>query len=350
MSPLRVCLLGQAHTRERRAWNTPINDSREWMRVLGGGDVLSYQTVIQRPEMVSIYDVAMIELTPATHRLPALLKRYVPGLACLGLIEGRVEYVVRSRNEMESLFEFCRSVDASDVLGVLVERTVPYYRLYAADPRRVQWLGVPYPLDWTESIVAKGLPERKLVIELGSAMDSRNGIANLLVLRELQRRYPAVVGRIYYFLEREVDMVRALGIRAEFRRPEPWPQYYRRHLDAFAVLCLDDRRTWGRYALDAASARMPFIGSHLSHCGERVAEMTMDPFDTDRAVSSLAQLIEERLAGRNELYQDIVNTQLARLAEYGPAAALQRFLHAIADAGLESLAVRGGLTAAPAVG
>ena len=74
---------------------------------------------------------------------------------------------------MEGLFEFCQIIDDVDMLGVLVERTVPYYRLYAGKPERVQFIGVPYPLDWTEQQQTAHSADRDLVIELGSAMDSR---------------------------------------------------------------------------------------------------------------------------------------------------------------------------------
>src|SRR5947208_8973361 len=127
---MRTCLFGEAHTRPAYGWLEPVNDSREWMRVLGGGDILNYQHVVANPQMLSAYDIVIVELTPKTHFLPRLIKRHTPSVFCLGLIEGRVEYVVRSNDEMEGLFEFCRIVDDMDLLGVLVQRTVPYYRLY----------------------------------------------------------------------------------------------------------------------------------------------------------------------------------------------------------------------------
>lgn len=335
---MKTCLLGQAHTRPVQQWLEPVNDSREWMRVLGGGDVLNYQHVVANPQMLSEYDIAIVELTPKTHRLPKLMKRQAPSLFCVGLIEGRVEYVVRSNDEMESLFEFCQMVDDVDVLGVLVERTVPYYRLYTHAPERVQWIGVPYPKDWTDKQVESQAAPRELVLELGSALDSRNGIANLLVLRELQDRFPRLLGRIYYFVERERQMVEALGIRADFRRPRRWRDYYKEHLTSFAVLCMDDRRTWGRYVLDCASARMPFIGSELSHCGERVGVLTCDPFDTDTALNYLSELIEERLAGAKDLHDSVITRQYEALQNYDELSARKRFCEAIENAGHASLA------------
>jgi hypothetical protein len=335
---MKTCLLGQAHTRPARAWLEPTNDSREWMRALGGGDVLNYQQVVAAPQTLLEYDIAIIELTPKTHLLPRLIKRHTPSVFCLGLIEGRVEYVVRSNREMEGLFEFCRIVNDVDMLGVLVERTVPYYRLYARVPERVQWIGVPYPKDWTDLQRQLGASDRDLILELGSAMDSRNGIVNLLVLRELQTRFPKLQGRIYYYLERERQMVEALGIRADFRKPRRWRDYYRDHLSSFAVLCMDDRRTWGRYVLDCASAQMPFIGSALSHCGERVGILTCDPFDTNRALEYLSALIDEKLAGGSELHDAVTNRQYEGLQEYDTNSSLHRFCTALANAGYSGLA------------
>jgi hypothetical protein len=335
---MRTCLLGQAHPHPAHRWLEPVNDTREWMRVLGGGDVLNYQHVVANPRMLSGYDIAIIELTPKTHRLPRLIKRHTPSVFCLGLIEGRVEYVVRSNEEMEGLFEFCQIVDDVDMLGVLVERTVPYYRLYTRKPELVQWIGVPYPNDWTDGQWGDLASERDLVLELGSAMDSRNGIANLLVLRELQRRFPTLWGRIYYFSERERQMVQAMGIRADCRKPRRWRDYYKDHLSCFAVLCMDDRRTWGRYVLDCASAYMPFVGSDLSHCGERVGVLTSDPFNTECALKYLSELIEEKLIGRSELHDSVTTRQYEALQEYNSERSLKRFCAALEIAGYATLA------------
>jgi hypothetical protein len=335
---MRTCLLGQAHTRPRCRWLEPVNDSREWLRVLGGGDVLNYQRALTQLGSLEQYDVAIVELTPATHRLPELLKRRLPDLFVLGLVEGRVEYVVRSREEMEGLYGFCQSVDSADMLGILVERTLPYYRLYLRAPERAQWLGVPYPKDWTDRQPHLEPKQRSLVIELGSAMDSRNGIANLLVLRDLQRRYPQVLGRVYRYSEREQQMIVALGIRAEFRQPCRWRDYFLGLSDVFAILCLDDRRTWGRYALDAAAARIPYVGSHLSHCGERVAVLSCDPFDTSAAVAWLERLVEEHLAGRDDFYQEVTERQYQALEDYDGPSALKRLRAALDAAGYAKLA------------
>ena len=217
-------------------------------------------------------------------------------------------------------------------------RLLPYYRLYVKGPERVQWIGIPYPKDWTDHNQTVLGSDRNLVLELGSAMDSRNGIANLLVLRELQRRFPMLLGRIYYFVERERQMVEAMAIRAEYRRPRRWRDYYLDHLSCFAVLCMDDRRTWGRYVLDCASARMPFIGSNFSHCAERVGILTGDPFDTDFALQHLTKLIEERLAGRSDFHDSTIAQQYEGLRDYDSAHSLNRFCTAIENAGYSTLA------------
>ncbi len=337
---LRACLLGQAHTRESIGWSLPVNDSREWLRILGGGDVLSYQRVVATPQAISDYDLVIVELTPATHALPRFLKRRVPHVPCVALIEGRVEYVVRSSGEMEGLFQFAQCLDDADLVGVLVERTLPYYRLYARNQERVQWLGIPYPLDWTDSIASTPGPG-PIIIELASGLDSRNGIANVLVLRALQRRFPGVIGRIFPCSERERSMIEALGVRAQMLQPRRWRDYYRLlRQDVFAILCLDDRRTWGRYALDAASARVPFVGSHLSHGGEHVGLLTCDPFDVTTALDFLTDLVEERLSGRDYLYRDVAERQYAALQSYGGEAARERMRVALAAAGLADAAAK----------
>jgi len=326
---MKICMLGQAHTRPAQGWNTPVNDTREWLRVLGGGDVLNYQQVLAKPAMLNGYDLVIVELTPKTHRLPRFIKKHHPDLFCVGLVEGRVEYVVRSSDDMEGLFEFCTVVDDLDLLGVLVERTVPYYRLYVSRPERVAWLGVPYPKDWTDRLAFPTPQQRKPVIELGSAMDSRNGITNLLILRELQKRFPRVNGRVFAFHPREPEMIKALGIKAEILRPRSWPDYFRVHASAFAVLCMDDRRTWGRYVLDSASARLPYVGTNLSHCGEQDAVLQCDPFDTELALDYLSELLERYFKEDHSRYEEVCAQQYLALNKYTPAASRERFLNAV---------------------
>jgi hypothetical protein len=335
---IRACLLGQAHTRESLRFAQPTNDSREWMRALGGGDVLNYQRVIAQRQLPERYDLAIVELTPATYRLPLLLKQWQPDVVCIGLVEGHVEPNMSSNADMEDVFRFTRTCGDYDLLGVLVARALPYYRLYTERPHRAQWLGVPYPSDWTTSLMPVRPANRELVIELGSALDSRNGITNLLLLRALQKEFRQVRGRVYWFTEREREMLGTFGIRAEFLRPRRWADYHRMLRNSFLLLCMDERRTWGRYALDAAAAGVPFIGSHTSHAGEHVAVMTCDPFDTASAFAYAASLIEERLRGGDALHREVIERQSAALESYGHAAARLRLAAALQAAGHEVLA------------
>jgi hypothetical protein len=336
---IRACLLGQAHTRESLRFQQPANDSREWMRALGGGDVLNYQRVIAQRGLPGRYELAIVELTPATYRLPLLLKQWHPELVCIALIEGHVEPNMSSNADMEALYRFTRVAGEYEMLGVLVARALPYYRLYA-DPQRVHWLGVPFPTDWTASMPPVVPSSRDLVIELGSALDSRNGITNVLLLRALCKEFRQLRGRIYCFLEREREMLSTFGLNAEFVRPRRWPDYHLALRESFALLCMDDRRTWGRYALDAAAASVPFIGSHESHAGEQVAVMTCDPFDTDSAFAYAAGLIEERLRGGDAQYRHVVERQSAALPSYGDDAACQRLASALRAIGRDELADR----------
>jgi hypothetical protein len=136
-------------------------------------------------------------------------------------------------------------------------------------------------------------------------------------------------------------MIEALGVRMELLQPRRWRDYYRLlRRDVFALLCLDDRRTWGRYALDAASARVPYVGSDLSQGGEDVAMMTCDPFDTDSAIEFLSVLIEERLQGRDDRYREVTDRQYAAVRAYDGDASRERMRRALKAAGLIETAVK----------
>ncbi len=339
MNRFKACLVGQAHTKQILGFNTPTNDSREWMRILNG-DVLNYQEVAHTPKILSPYHLVMVELTPKTHRLPRLIKKHHPEIACIGLVEGRVEYVVRSPQDMEGLFEFCQVVDDVDMLGILVARTLSYYRLYVDRPEKVQWVGIPYPVSWARARAAEERTRDRLLIELGSAMDSRNGIANLFVLKKLQKNYPAVTGLIFNYYQRELAMINDLGIKASFVRPRSWWDYFPVHLQAFATLVMDDRRCWGRYALDCAAADIPFVGSNLSHCNQTVAKLTCDPFDTDTAYEHLERLIDEYYRGEHEFYAEVTAHQQRNLAQYAAEPMIANLMRSLRDAGQSAVVDR----------
>ncbi|RLG33143.1 hypothetical protein DRN98_04325 [Methanosarcinales archaeon] len=335
---MRICILSEAHTTEFLNWTIPTNDSRNWATVLGNCDILDYRRVSKDPDrLLAFYDLVIIELSDETYYLPKLLKAYLPNKYIIGIIEGRVEYVVRSRIDMEFLYKFCQCLKYLDMIGILVERTLPYYKLYVdkENQKKVQWLGIPYPKRWTDEVMKNvEIRRNEVTIELASAMDSRNGITNLLIFKKLKEEFPWIKGRVYIFLDREKEMIENLGIDVEFCKVMEWQDYFKHHLQSFLVLCMDDRRTWGRYALDCAASMMPYVGSYLSHCGEKVGVLTCDPFDVESALNYIRVLLKKYEKRKDDFYKQVVKKQYERLKYYDEELSRNRFFEALKSAGI----------------
>ena len=132
-------------------------------------------------------------------------------------------------------------------------------------------------------------------------------------------------------------MIEGLEIDIEFYEVRKWQDYYKHHLQSFLVLCMDDRRTWGRYALDCAASMMPYVGSRLSHCGEKVGVLTCDPFDVEIALNYIRQLLKEYAQGKNDFYESVVNKQYKQLIHYNEQISKKRFYKALDAVGIQNL-------------
>ncbi|UCC62301.1 MAG: glycosyltransferase family 4 protein [Anaerolineae bacterium] len=322
----RVCFISQLQD-DRSPWTVPTNECRAWAYVLEG-DTRSSQRILAYPAQLQAHDIALVELTANLYSLPPFIKRHAPDLTVVGLIEGAVQAVTNQDPSLQT--QFVRCVQAVDLLGVLVEDALPYYRLFVDDPQRVQWLGIPYPKAWTDGLPKRPPAAKERLIELGAGLaPGRNGITSLLLFQRLQRAYPGVRGRVYVTSRAEMEEIEQLGLPVECCAHRPWPEYYVHHLDAYAVLSLDPRRTWGRLVLDCASALIPYVGSAESHCGRTVGALTCDPYDVEAAHAHLCTLLED-----HDIYERVVQQQYQRLSQFNEAASEQRFWDALAAGGL----------------
>lgn len=307
-------------------WTVPANEVRGWAYVLGG-DTRSFHTVLVAPEALAAYDVVIVELTTNAYSVATFIKRRVPRATVIGLVEGGVEGL--AAQEPRDQLAFVECVRQLDLLGVLVEPAVSYYRLLLDDDRRVKWLGIPYPKAYTDALPKPPRRAKAPVIEIAGNLDpGRNALAAMLLVRRLRRSYPHVRARLY--VPRPGQMLAGEGLdpTVEYRLERDWAGYYRHHLDVYAMLSLDPRRSWGRPVLDCASALIPYVGSHASQCGSTVGVLTCDPYDADTAYGHLCRLLADPA-----LYEEVIRTQYERLAAFDEAASRARFWRALADRG-----------------
>lgn len=322
---MKVCFVSRLEGDET-PWPVPMNDCRAWAYVFGG-DTRHFSSVLADPEQLRAYDVVFFELTPNGYLVPPFVRSRVPGVALVGLVEGAVEAVSGQASWEQALFLECLA--SLDMLGVLVEDALPYYRLLASEPRRVQWIGVPYPKRWTDELEKPPAAAKERVVEVGAGLErGRNGLAALRLLERLRREQPALRGRVYGHPS-ELELVGRLAPGLEGALKRPWPEYYRHHLSAWAVLSLDPRRSWGRLVLDSASARIPYVGSNATHCADRVAVLTCDPYDVETAAAHLRRLLDDA-----DLYEEVIEHQYAALAEFDEETSRARLAGALATAGL----------------
>jgi hypothetical protein len=317
----RLCFISQLGD-ERSPWDIPVNECRAWAYVLNA-DTRHAETVWNHPEMLQEYRLVMVELTANLYRLPAFIKQHAPGVIVIGLLEGAIGAVGDQTPSQQ--MEFVRCGQALDLLGVLLEESVAYYRLFVDHPGKVQWLGVPYPKAWTDSLLKRAPDDKERLIELGAGLDpGRNGLPLLLVLQRLRAATPGVRGRVYYASDAAREGLGQLDSMIEICPQRSWSDYYLHHLDAFIVLSLDPRRTWGRLVLDCASAHIPYVGSDATHCARTVGVLTCDPFDVEAAYQHTTRLLQDR-----GLYEEVVHEQYERLSGFDEEASRRRLASAL---------------------
>ncbi|MEX2211569.1 MAG: hypothetical protein WD689_07380 [Gaiellaceae bacterium] len=323
---MRVCFVSQFEG-DASPWNAPINDCRAWAYVLGG-DTRNVHTILREPAELGAYELVIVELTPNAYAVPPFVRRHVPGAVVVGLVEGGVE-AVSAQAGWEQLL-FLEALEALDVLGVLVEEALPYYRVLAGTEAKAQWLGVPYPKAWTDSLQRGTRADGARVVELGAGLErGRNGLAALRVLERVRRDVPDLRGRVYAGDPGELELIARAADGVEGALKSDWPSYYRHHLDAWAVLSLDPRRSWGRLVLDCAAAGIPYVGSNATHCAQHAGVLVCDPYDVEAAEEMLRRLAED-----DELYAEAVTRQYEALGQFDEEASRSRFASALAAAGI----------------
>jgi hypothetical protein len=325
-SPAHVVFISQLGD-DRSPWDLPGNECRAWAYVLEA-DTRHHMRVREEPGALDGYEIAIVELTANLYDLPPLLRERFVDLRVVGLLEGAVGGVGDQQIDEQARFVECaRSLD---MVGVLVDSSVPYYRLLVDDPRRVQWLGVPYPKAWTDSQPRRPRAEKPRVIELAAGLaPGRNGLPGVLIVRRVRQDFPDVHALAYVSSGAEAAALRELDPSIECRPHRFWREYYAEHLDAWAVLSLDARRTWGRLPLDCASAFLPYVGSDATHAARSVGVLLSDPFDVEQAERHLRTLLVD-----DALYDSVAAEQYARLEPFAEPASRRRFWRALAAAGV----------------
>lgn len=320
----RICVVTQLEG-DVLAGIDPENGVRAWAYAFRA-DARSFRSVIADPRSLHGYDIVVVELTDNAFSIPAFIRERSPRTIVIGLIEGGVEALSAHPRWLQ--LRFIEAVRAVHMLGTIVADALPYYRLFVDEPRRVQWLGVPFPKQWTDTLERR--PVVSGLIEISAGLEhGRNGPAALMLVERLRRAHPEVRARVYAGASAELEALRQFSPTAECRLKRPWQDYLLQHGEAFAMLSLDPRRVWGRAAADSAAAFVPYVGSDASQCARTIAELTCDPFDVESALSHVVRLLEEP-----GLREAVVQRQYERLSGIDEQTSRSRFWEALSAAGL----------------
>ncbi len=240
------------------------------------------------------------------------------------LLEGDMRDYLKPREHLREL------LNSSDLVNCINHHATAALRLITTTP--VEYIGIPYPVDgvrafrvskserakrvhlcpflltrWTEYHIAKeiGLPssgyERVLTRRLRSVKENFRKHGSLLNKRTLLER----AARVYNDPHLQIH-------------DECWfADYYQQSASAFFWLNLDDRYTWGRHVLDAASLAVPCISTRSTgHMEILFPDCTLEtPFDVDKAVALGRRLIDDEA-----FYDHVVAKADLALDRYQPHA------------------------------
>ncbi len=309
---MRFCLISNLPT--IRQWQTPANEIREWARIFNG-DTFNGSEVGDGSGLRD-YDVIMIECTANLVGLASIIKSRVPQAKIVILVEGFLNSPDCWPPALQ--MQYVQALNAVDLVGILVESALPYYRSQTS--QRVAFIGIPYPLEWAR---ANCQGPREEVIELGCSLAGiKNGLTTLATFKKLGRR-----GACYPYFEEEKNLMRQfLGSdNLEFRPQLGWPDYFREHSRYAIGLHMDYRTSWGRFPLDCASAGIPCVSSPMGHVQPILyPDTTVQPYDVEGAVAAIQRLTNDR-----SFYDHVVRIANERISNFDGPAARQRLLNAL---------------------
>ena len=209
-----------------------------------------------------------------------------------------------------------QALAAADIVAVVNERTIPYYRLLTSAP--VVWWGVPYYEHITRELALA--PEQRapdlVVLGASPSAAAKNALASALVAARCGLRV------LTFGTAQDRDELATAGVDATVAPITDSVGAVRAMASARLAVHLDPRDTWGRFSLDCAAVGIPCVGSDRVDTQARLfPELTLDWLDGDGAVSLVKRLLSDRA-----FYDDAVTYARNQLPDFGFDAARTRIL------------------------
>jgi hypothetical protein len=325
-----------------------MNGVEAWVYAFGG-DFIGY-------DLVTKHDLAQYDLIIANSnttyipRLIELAEQRSAHTRWVTLIEGDAGDYLKPLPAVQRIFE------VSDLVNCINQPSLPLFQALGAGKRaRVEYVGIPYPIEgvrrfavapeqrfdeackniflcpfllnrWNEWLVARQIAE-----ECAEECAGTNG--------EMDVRYYGYVRPLSRKISnwRELWQERSLDKRRNARRVERLyndarlevrfasglEEFFALNSQAVLWLNLDDRHTWGRYVLDAATLGIPIITTtatgHAEHC---FPETTVP---TEFSLPEAVQLGKRLLADR-QWYVQVSTQAFDYVQAFAPAAMVQKLL------------------------
>lgn len=263
-------------------------------------------------------DFVVVEGVPAADRVFLELASRLPRTRLVYWVEGRLGGLAGISSQ-DALLQV-KAVAAADLVAVVSENTIPYYRLLTGAP--VVWWGLPYYEHVTRGLALA--PEKRdpdlMAIGAPPSAAAKNGLASALVAVRCGLRV------LVFGAREDEDALRAVGAVARVVPITGSINAAREVAAARVAVHLDPRDTWGRFSLDCAAVGVPCVGSSRVEAQRRLfPRLTLDWLDGEGAVALVKRLLSDQA-----LYDESVAAAQEELTSFGYDATLVRIAATLA--------------------
>lgn len=238
-------------------------------------------------ELLSRYDVILINGNIEAFDLLKSI-REMTSAKLLILIEGSQSAL--SYYHTKEKIEYINALNMVDGIGTL-NKDYDFFRLFSEKP--IQWLGVPYDLEFVKRYQSSAMDKDHGLWGIGSNLHSHNSIVSLYVAKQAQvscakmQSFPQ--DKADDFCESQhLDFV-------ELHKPYPWHKFLEVYTKCWGAIVLSNEYTWGRYPLDFAALGMPVVGSARQYTQKILfPSLCFEPYtEIDQAIAATKRLMTD---------------------------------------------------------
>lgn len=293
------------------------------------GDYIGHRDLVRRD--LDRYDIVIMNTNHPLPPLVRLAQDRPASIKWVSLIEGSADEYFTPNTHLRTL------LDLSDLVNVINRHSLPLFQ--ALTKRKVEYIGLPYPVDgvrklatpiharskrvflctlllrrWNDYLVAKetGLPYYGY--ETGKSCEARQLLSEFIRTGSIS-------------LDKEANIKNAGTVYNDSRLAvrkftKDLKKYFTENSDPYFWIDLDPRYTWGRFVLDAAALAMPIISTTSTYHSEMFFPQTTvaQAMDLERAID-----IGKRLTRDPDFYEHVATYPAGKM-EFLKAEPMKRAL------------------------